>query len=414
MNDSGTLRDQEYWLKIRADFPILTTSLEGGLLVYLDSAASAQMPQQVLDTLINYQKCLHSNVHRGVHTLSQRATDAFEGARVKAASFINAGKPEECIFVRGATEGINLVAQSWGRKFLKAGDEVILTSMEHHSNIVPWQLLRESLGIVLKVVPIRADGSLNMEVFRSLLSKKTKLVGCIHVSNVLGTINPVAEIIHAAKSVGAVTVIDGCQAAPHIPVDVQALGADFYTFSAHKMYGPSGVGILYGREELLAEMPPFQGGGEMINSVSFEETTFKAPPYRFEAGTPAIMPAIGLGAAIDYLSEIGFDKIRDHERALTSFAISELHRIPRIKVIGSELDRTGVISFLMEGIHPHDVGSILDQCGVAVRVGQHCAEPLMQELGLTGTVRASIGLYTNTADIEALVRGLATVHELFG
>jgi cysteine desulfurase/selenocysteine lyase len=414
MNDSATFRDPEYWLKIRGDFPILGTALEGGPLVYLDSAASAQMPKQVLEAIVGYQTSLHSNVHRGVHTLSQRATDAFEEARSKAARFINARKPEECIFVRGATEGINLVAQSWGRKFLKTGDEIILTSMEHHSNIVPWQLLGENLGLVIKVVPVRANGTLDLEVFQSLLTEKTKLVGCIHVSNVLGTVNPVAEIIRAAHSVGAVTVIDGCQAAAHIPVDVQALEADFYTFSAHKMYGPSGVGILYGREELLNEMPPFQGGGEMIESVSFEKTTFKTPPYRFEAGTPAIMPAIGLGAAVDYLSEIGFNKITEHERALTSYAIAELHKIPSIKVIESGPERTGVISFLMEGIHPHDVGSILDQCGVAVRVGQHCAEPLMQQLGLSGTVRASIGLYTDAADIEALIRGLGTVLELFG
>ncbi|MEX2451105.1 MAG: cysteine desulfurase [Rhodospirillales bacterium] len=400
--------------RLRADFPILDQEVYGKPLVYLDNAASAQKPRAVIDAMSGVAETCYSNVHRGVHRLSQLATDAFEGARRKTARFINAKSDNEIIFTRGATEAINLVAASYGRTFLKAGDEIILSHMEHHSNIVPWQMLRAEKGIEIKVVPIDDDGNFEMAAFLDLLSAKTKLVAVTHISNALGSVVPVKQVIEAAHDRGALVLIDGCQAVPHMSVDVQDLDADFYAFSGHKLYGPTGIGVLYGKEDVLNGMPPYQGGGEMIASVSFEKTTFKKAPHRFEAGTPAIIEAIGLGAAIDYISGVGFAGIAAHERDLLTYATERLREFNDIRLIGTAREKAGIVSFVMDGVHAHDVGTIVDREGIAIRVGHHCAEPVMQRYGVTATARASFGLYNTRAEVDKFVDALQSVKELFG
>ena len=400
--------------RVRADFPILATKVYGKPLVYLDNGASAQKPRAVIDAMTTVMETGYSNVHRGVHRLSQVATDSFEAARKKAAQFINARSDKEIIFTRGATEAINLVAASYGRKFLGKGDEIIVSHMEHHSNIVPWQLLCEEIGAVLKVVPIDDDGNFLFDEFQKLISKKTKLVAVTHVSNALGTVVPVKDVIDVAHAHGAVALIDGCQAAPHMAIDVQDLDADFYTFSGHKVYGPTGVGVLYGKENLLNTMPPYLGGGDMIASVSFEKTTFKNAPHRFEAGTPAIVEVIGFGAALDYISEIGLDQISAHEQSLLEYATEQLRSMNTIRLIGTAREKASIISFVMDGVHAHDVGTIVDRTGIAIRVGHHCAEPVMQRYGVAATARASFGLYNTHAEVDKLIDALQEVKELFG
>lgn len=399
--------------RVRADFPILKQSVNGRPLVYLDNAASAQKPVQVLDAMRDAYETSYANVHRGLHALSQRATDRFEASRDTIARFLNARGADEIVFVRGATEAINLVAASLGQRYLAAGDEVLISHMEHHANIVPWQMLREARGIVLKVVPIGDDGSLDFEAYRAMLGPRTKLVAMTHVSNALGTVNPVAAIVREAHRAGALALIDGCQAVPHYPVDVQAIGADFYCLSSHKLYGPTSVGVLYGRREVLADMPPYQGGGEMIASVTFAETRFKKPPHRFEAGTPPIVEAIGLGAAIDYLSAIGLANAHAHEDSLLAYATQRLSDIKGLRIIGTAPEKAAIISFVMDGVHPHDIGTIVDQAGVAIRAGHHCAQPVMERFGVPATARASFALYNTEAEVDALVAALAMVRELF-
>jgi len=400
--------------RVRADFPILATEVYGKPLVYLDNGASAQKPRAVIDAMTTVMETGYSNVHRGVHRLSQVATDSFEAARKKAAQFINARSDKEIIFTRGATEAINLVAASYGRKFFSKGDEIIVSHMEHHSNIVPWQLLCEEIGAVLKVVPIDDDGNFLFDEFQKLISKKTKLVAVTHVSNALGTVVPVKDVIDVAHAHGAVALVDGCQAAPHMAIDVQDLDADFYTFSGHKVYGPTGVGVLYGKEDLLNTMPPYQGGGDMIASVSFEKTTFQKAPHRFEAGTPAIVEVIGFGAALDYISEIGLDQISAHEQSLLEYATEQLRSMNTIRLIGTAREKASIISFVMDGVHAHDVGTIVDRTGIAIRVGHHCAEPVMQRYGVAATARASFGLYNTHAEVDKLIDALQEVKELFG
>jgi len=398
---------------VRRDFPVLEQTVYGKPLVYLDNAASAQKPRQVLDAMNAAYETYYSNVHRGLHRLSELSTDAFEAGRVKVAGFLNAGTPGEIIFTRGATEALNLVAASYGRAFLREGDEVVISHMEHHSNIVPWQLLRAEKGISLKIAPIDADGNFLMDAFEALLSEKTKLVAVTHVSNALGTITPLKEIIHRAHDHGAVVVVDGCQAVPHMAVDVQDLDADFYAFSGHKVYGPTGVGALYGKAEILEKMPPYQGGGEMISSVTFEETTFKKPPHRFEAGTPAIVEVIGLGAAVDYLSDLGMEHIFAHDADLLEYATERLNVIPGLQIHGRAREKASIVSFVLDGAHAHDVGTIVDREGVAVRAGHHCAQPVMDLFGVSSTVRASFGVYNTRAEVDALVDALGTVAEIF-
>lgn len=399
--------------RLRADFPILGERVYGRPLVYLDSAASAQKPAPVLAAMDEAYRTYYANVHRGLHHLSERATEAFEGARAKIASFLNARSADEIVFVRGATEAINLVASSYGRRFLTAGDEVILSQLEHHANIVPWQMLRDEKGIVLKVVPIDDDGRLDLDAYHAMLSPRTRLVAITHVSNALGVITPVHAIVEAAKHHGAHVLLDGCQAVPHLAVDVQALGCDFYVFSGHKLYGPTGIGVLWGRGEILAEMPPYQGGGEMIAAVSFEKTTFKAPPQRFEAGTPAIVEAIGLGAAVDYLLAIGMDRIRAHDQALLAYATERLATVPGARLYGRGDAKVAILSFGLDGVHPHDIGTFLDRAGIAVRAGHHCAQPLMTRLGVAATARASFGLYNTTEEADALIATLSLILEFF-
>lgn len=411
MNNTENIESN--WAIIRRDFPILDQVLpQGAPLAYLDNAASSHMSTKVIDEISKYATTIHSNVHRGIHTLSQLATDKFEEARALAAQMIGAPSPLSCIFVRGTTEAINLVAHGYGRAVLKRGDEIILTVMEHHANIVPWQQLAEERGVTIKVADIFDDGTLNLEHLKSLFSPRTKLLGCIHVSNVLGTINPIREIIDIAHKHKAVVVIDGCQAVAHLPVNVQELNADFYAFSAHKMYGPTGVGILYGKPNLLQKMKPFMGGGDMIDSVSFEKTTYKPPPYRFEAGTPPILSAIGLGAAIKYLNDLGKPAIAQREHELASYLEQRLKEIPNLTIVGRAQHRVGVFSFVMEGFHSHDVGAILDQCGVAVRTGRHCAEPLATRLGYPNTIRASLAFYNTIKEVDMLIEGLQTACDL--
>ena len=400
--------------KVRADFPILAQTVYGRPLVYLDSAASAQKPRQVIAAMNEAYETYYSNVHRGVHCLSQRATEHFEAARKTVAGFINAESEDEIVFTRGGTEAINLVAASYGRAFLEAGDEVVISHMEHHSNIIPWQLLRDQIGIELKVVPIDDDGNLMMEAYEALLSPRTKIVAMTHMSNALGTIVPIREVIARAHEAGAVALIDGCQAVSHLPVDVRDLDADFYAFSSHKLYGPTGIGVLYGKKDILNRMPPYQGGGEMISSVSFERSTFKNAPHRFEAGTPAIVEAIGLGAAIDYVNALGLEAISAHEDGLLAYATERLGAIPGLEIQGRAKEKASIVSFVMEKAHPHDIGTIVDRAGVALRAGHHCAQPVMDRFGVSATARASFGIYNRREDVDTLADALMQVREFFG
>ena len=400
--------------RVRKDFPILQRSINGRPLVYLDSGASSQRPLPVLRAVEEYETHSHANVHRGVHALSQAATEAFEGARERVRRFINARSTKEIIFTRGTTEGINLVAQSYARPRFKPGDEILITALEHHANIVPWQMVCEQTGCTLKVAPIDRRGELVFDEYQKLLSPRTKLVAVAHVSNALGTVLPVKRIIDAAHAQGAVVLVDGAQAVQHSAVDVRALGCDFYTFSSHKIYGPTGIGVLYGRQELLEAMPPWQGGGDMILSVSFEKTTYNELPYKFEAGTPNISGAVGMAAAMDYIEGLGIDKIAAHEQRLLQLATTELERIPGIQIIGQAAHKAAVLSFTMEGVHPHDLGTILDTEGIAVRTGHHCAQPVMTFFGIPATARASFGVYNTEKDVASLVAGLQKVREVFG
>ena len=400
--------------RIRKDFPILHQEVHGRPLVYLDSAATSQKPQVVLDALAEYYARDNANVHRGVHRLSERATDAYEGARARIQRFLNAAHPREIIFVRGTTEGINLVAQTYGRRAVGPGDEVVITALEHHSNIVPWQMLCEEKGAGLRVVPIDDTGEVDVDAYERLLGERTRLVAVAHVSNALGTIVPVKRMIEAARRRGIPVLIDGAQAVPHLRVDVRALDCDFYTFSGHKTYGPTGIGVLYGKTELLEAMPPFQGGGDMIKSVSFEKTVYNDLPYKFEAGTPDIAGAIGLGVALEYLEGLGLDRVAAHEHALLVHGTERLSSLPGLRLVGTAREKASVLSFLVDGVHAHDVGSILDREGIAVRTGHHCAMPVMTRFGIAATARASLGLYNRVEDIDALVEGLAKVREIFG
>jgi cysteine desulfurase/selenocysteine lyase len=398
--------------RIRKDFPVLQQTVHGKPLAFLDSAASAQKPQCVIDAVGDLYRNDYANVHRGVYELSLRATRALDDARARVARFVGAHE-REVVFVRNATEAINLVAHSLGDARFGAGDEIVLTEMEHHSNIVPWQMLCERRGCVLRVAPIDERGALRLDAFEALLSPRTRLVAVSHVSNVLGTVNPIEEIAALCRAHGALLCVDGAQAVPHLRVDVQALGCDFYAFSGHKLFGPSGIGVLWGRAELLESMPPFLGGGGMIASVHFEKTTYAGIPARFEAGTPDIAGAVGLGAAVAYLERIGMDAVEQHERELEAYAERELAEVPGLRIYGTAPGKIGVFAFELEGVHPHDVGTILDAEGVAVRAGHHCAQPLMERYGVPAMVRASLALYNTRADVDALVRGLARVREVF-
>ena len=399
--------------RIRADFPVLQQTVNGKPLVYLDNSASSQVPQVVIDRGSIYLEQEHSNIHRGVHYLSQKATTAYEGAREKVKRFINARDVRECIFVRGATEGINLVMHSYGRKFISAGDEIIISAMEHHANIVPWQMLCEEKGARLRVIPMNDAGELLLDDYYGLLNERTKLVAIMHVSNALGTINPIKEMIAQAHKYGVPVLIDGAQAAPHMPVDVQDLDCDFYTFSGHKMYAPTGSGVVYGKLELLEKMNPFQGGGDMIKTVTFEKTTYADPPNRFEAGTPAIASQIGLGAAIDYLNSIGRERAAAYEAELLRYATERVSGIEGVRIIGTAKNKASVLSFVIDDIHPHDIGTILDQEGIAVRAGHHCAQPVMQRFNVPATARASFSFYNTKEEIDVLARTIERVIEIF-
>lgn len=391
---------------VRADFPLLQRTMNGQPLAFLDSAASSQKPQAVLDALNHYYEQQNANVHRGVYQLSQEATDAYEAGRKAAKRFINARHEHEIILVRGTTEGINLVAHSYGREFLKPGDEILVSAMEHHSNIVPWQMIAQQTGAELKVIPINDRGEIIMEAYEELLSEKTRIVAVVHVSNSLGTINPIKAIIDKAHALDVPVLVDGAQAIPHLAIDVQELDADFYVFSGHKLFGPTGIGILYGKEALLNAMPPYQGGGEMIDRVSFEKTTYNHLPHKFEAGTPDISGAVGLGAAIEYVEQIGHGAIGAYEQELLEYATQQLKTIDGLRIIGEAEHKASVISFLIDGTHPYDVGTILDKLGVAVRTGHHCTQPLMDRYQIPGTIRASFAFYNNTEDIDRLVAGV--------
>jgi len=399
--------------RVRRDFPILERTVNGRPLIYLDSGASAQRAIAVLRAVEQYETHSHANIHRGVHALSQAATEAFEGARERVRRFINARSSREIIFTRGTTESINLVAQAWARPQLSAGDEILVTTLEHHANIVPWQMVCEQTGCTLKVVPITERGEVRFDEYLRLLSPRTRLVAVAHVSNALGTILPVRRIVEAAHARGAIVLVDGAQAVPHARVDVRALGCDFYAFSGHKLYGPTGIGVLYGREELLGAMPPWQGGEDMILTVSFEKTTYNALPAKFEAGTPNISGAVGLAAAMDYVENLGLEAIAAHEHRLVELTSAELERIPGITLVGTAAQKASIVSFTMQGVHPHDLGTILDHEGVAVRTGHHCAMPLMTFLGLPATVRASFACYNTEQDVAALVAALHKAREVF-
>ena len=399
--------------KIRADFPILKLKIDGKPLVYLDNAASSQMPQQVIDRLVRYQTTQHANINRAVHYLSEVATMEYHNARCKLQQFVNAREDREIIFTSGTTDSINLVMHGYGRKFIKAGDEIILTTLEHHSNIVPWQMLANEKGAKIRVVPINDKGELEVDEYEKLFNERTKFVGLIHVSNALGTINPIKHMIDFAHQHGIPVLIDGAQAAQHIIIDVQALDCDFYAFSAHKLCGPTGVGILYGKAALLESMQPFKGGGDMIASVTFEETLYNTIPHKFEAGTPPIAAAIGFGAAVDYLAAIGIERIAAYELSLLNYATERLNDIPGVKIIGTAAEKTAVISFTIDGIHPHDIGTILNQDGVAVRTGHHCAQPVMQHFNVPATSRASFAFYNKKTEVDALVAGIKNVQKVF-
>ena len=399
--------------KVRRDFPILRAKAHGKPLVYLDNAATSQKPQVVIDRVTQYYLADNSNIHRGIHFLSDRATQAFEAGRATVVRFLNAAHTREVIFVRSATEGINLVANSYGRTRIQAGDEIIISAMEHHSNIVPWQILCEETGAVLRVVPISDEGELLVEEYGKLLNARTKFVAMVHVSNALGTINPIKQIIEMAHSRGVPVLIDGAQAAPHLPVDVQELDCDFYVFSGHKVFGPTGIGILYGKAHLLETMPPYQGGGDMILAVTFEKTLYNVLPYKFEAGTPHIAGGIGLGAALDYLTGIGLEKIAAYERELLAYATDAVSAIPGVRLIGTAKEKAGIVSFVLGGVHAHDIGTVLDQEGIAIRTGHHCAMPVMRRFGVPATARASLAFYNTRAEINALVSAIHKVVEMF-
>jgi cysteine desulfurase/selenocysteine lyase len=399
--------------KIRHDFPILARDVRGKKLVYLDNAATSQKPRAVIDAITRYYEQENANIHRGVHFLSQLATSEHDRARQAVRSFINASDVKELIFVRGTTEAINLVAQTYGRVNVGSGDEVLITAMEHHSNIVPWQILCDEKGTKLRVAPINDAGELILDEFAKLLTSRTKIVAVAHVSNALGTVNPLAQIIELAHKKNIPVLVDGAQAVPHMKVDVQALDCDFYTLSSHKMFGPMGIGVLYGKAELLEAMPPYQGGGDMISSVTFEKTTYNKLPFKFEAGTPDVAGAIGLGAAVEYLNEVGMDNVAKYEHELLVYATDKLSAITGVGLIGTAKERAGVISFVIENVHPHDVGTILDQEGIAIRTGHHCAQPIMDRFGIPATARASFAFYNTKEEVDALVNGIVKVQEVF-
>jgi cysteine desulfurase/selenocysteine lyase len=399
--------------EVRRDFPILREKVYGKPLVYLDNAATSQKPQLVIETLQKFYSLENANIHRGIHFLSERATQAYEDARAKVRGFLNAAESREIIFVRGTTEGINLVAQSYGRKFIGEEDEIILSAMEHHSNIVPWQILCEQVGARLRIIPMNDDGELLIDEYERLLSDRTKLVAVTHLSNALGTINPIKQIIQIAHRGGVPVLVDGAQAVPHLKVDVRDLDCDFYAFSGHKLYGPTGVGVLYGKASLLDAMPPYQGGGDMIRSVTFEKTLYNVLPYKFEAGTPNIAGGIGLGAAIDYLSQVGLDLVTEYERELLDYATEAVSTITGVQIIGTAREKAGILSFVLEGVHAHDVGTILDQEGIAIRTGHHCAMPVMQRFGVPATARASLAFYNTREEVDALVGAIHKVKRMF-
>lgn len=400
--------------KVRADFPILRSQVNGKPLVYLDNAATTQKPRQVIDRIVRYYTEENSNVHRGVHALSELATEVYESARTTVRKFINAASDREIVFTRGTTEGINLVAYSWGRANLRAGDEIIVSAIEHHSNIVPWQMLCEQTGAKLRVIPMNDIGELLLDEYEALLNERTKLVALIHVSNALGTVNPVREMTRVAHARGAHVLIDGAQAVPHMPVDVRDIDADWYVFSGHKVFGPTGIGVLYGRAKLLEEMPPFEGGGDMILSVTWEKTRYNEIPYKFEAGTPHIEGAVGLAAALDYVTGVGADNIARYESELLAYATERLQQIDRVRIAGTAPHKAGVLSFTIEGIHPHDIGTVVDQEGVAIRTGHHCAQPVMTRLCIPATARASFALYNTKEEVDALAGAIRKTIELFG
>jgi cysteine desulfurase/selenocysteine lyase len=406
MIKTATIQNRLDVYAIRQQFPVLNREVKGKPLVYLDNAATSQKPRSVIDALVNYYSGYNANIHRGIHTLAEEATMAFESTRDAVRQFINAESREQIIFTRGATEGINLVAYTWGRQNIKAGDEIIISAMEHHSNIVPWQILCEEKGAALKIIPINNDGELLMDEYEKLLSAKTKLVSIVHASNALGTINPVKRIIDAAHSAGAVVLIDGAQSIVHLDIDVQEMDCDFFVFSSHKLYGPTGVGVLYGKKHLLEAMPPFQGGGEMIKEVTFEKTTYNDLPYKYEAGTPNIADTIAFKAALDFINQTGKEKIRRHEEELLNYSTAQLEQIPGLRIIGSASQKVSVVSFVVEGMHPQDIGILLDNRGIAVRTGHHCAQPCMVCFGIPGTVRASFAMYNTKEEIDELVIGL--------
>jgi cysteine desulfurase / selenocysteine lyase len=400
--------------RIRRDFPILDQAIHGKKLVYLDNGATSQKPRAVIDAIVRYYQHDNANVHRGVHTLSVRATEAHDEARETVRRFIQAADAGEIIFVRGATEAVNLVAETYGRANVGAGDEVLITAMEHHSNIVPWQMLCDEKRAHLRVAPINDAGELDLDAFEKLLSPRTRIVAVAHVSNALGTVNPLRKIIQLAHAHGVPVLVDGAQAVPHLPVDVQALGCDFYAFSGHKIYGPTGIGVLYGKEELLAEMPPYQGGGDMISSVTFEKTTYNVVPYKFEAGTPDIAGAIGLGVALEYVMALGMDRVAAHDQDLLAYATEKVGAIDGVRLIGTAQHRAGVLSFLVGDIHPHDLGTILDREGIAIRTGHHCAQPVMERFGIPATARASFAVYNTRQEVDALVSGILKAREVLG
>ena len=398
---------------LRSEFPILHQLVNGKPLVYLDNAATTQKPRAVIEAITRYYERDNANIHRGVHTLSQRATEDYESARGVVRDFLGAADASEIVFVRGTTEGINLVAQTFGRANVRSGDEVLITALEHHSNIVPWQILCEEKGAILRVVPVNDDGELILDAFSVLISERTRMVALPHVSNALGSINPVREIIQLAHARNVPVLVDGAQAVPHLSVDVRDLDCDFYAFSGHKVYGPTGIGVLYGKSALLEAMPPYQGGGDMISSVTFQKTTYNKLPYKFEAGTPNISGAIGLGAAIEYVGNLGLENIAAHESELLSYATAAVSELPGLRLIGTAKEKAGVLSFVIDGVHPHDIGTVFDQNGIAIRTGHHCAQPLMDRFGVPATARASFGLYNTLQEVDALVGAIQKVREVF-
>jgi cysteine desulfurase/selenocysteine lyase len=409
MIETATIQNELDVYAIRQQFPILNREVKGKPLVYFDNAATSQKPQVVIDALVNYYSGYNANIHRGIHTLAEEATLAFENTRDAVQKFINAGSREQIIFTRGATEGINLVAYTWGRQNIKAGDEIIISAMEHHSNIVPWQILCEEKGAILKVIPVSNEGELLLNEYEKLLSAKTKLVSIVHASNTLGTINPVKQIIDAAHKAGAVVLTDGAQSTVHLDIDVQEMDCDFFVFSSHKLYGPTGVGVLYGKKHLLETMPPFQGGGEMIKEVTFEKTTYNDLPYKYEAGTPNIADTVAFKTALDFINQTGKEKIRRHEEELLTYATVQLEQIQGLKIIGKAKEKVSVVSFVIDQLHPQDIGILLDNRGIAVRTGHHCTQPLMDCFGISGTVRASFAVYNTKEEIDELIKGLQKV-----